>query len=145
MPFTPIPGAIVGKSILTEYRLELGVFLTSLFAFLTLIGVLGVLTIEKKNGVTTFDLPSALEFLDVFIEPIGTWVTWLAVAAPIGLVVCAWWLYDYFRKLRELKKLMDTPSKAKFVRNLDEIEYLAWCLPKRYEVKVIEKKREFKL
>ncbi|MEM0343420.1 MAG: DUF3198 domain-containing protein [Thermoplasmata archaeon] len=135
----------MGKSILTEYRLELGVFLTSLFAFLTLIGVLGVLTIETKNGATTFDLPSALEFLAVFIEPIGTWVTWLAGAAPIGLVVCAWWLYDYFKKSRELKKLMDTPSKAKFVRNLDEIEYLAWCLPKRYEVKVIEKKKEFKL
>lgn len=116
-----------------------------MFAFLTLIGVLGVLTLETKNGTTAFDLPSALEFLAVFIEPLGTWVTWLAVVAPIGLVVCAWWLYDYFKKSRELKKLMDTPSKAKFVRNLDEIEYLAWCLPRRYEVKVIEKKKEFKL
>lgn len=133
------------KSFLTEYRLELGVFLSLLFGFLTLVGVLGVLTIKVDGNVTSFDLPSALEFLGVFVEPLGSWVTWLAVAGPIGLVVCSWWLYDYTKKTKELAELIDTPSKAKFVRNLDDIEYLAWSLPRRFEVRVLEKKREFKL
>lgn len=133
------------KSFLTEYRLELGVFLSLLFGFLTLVGVLGALTIKVDGNVTSFDLPSALEFLGVFVEPLGSWVTWLAVAGPIGLVVCSWWLYDYMKKTKELAELIDTPSKAKFVRNLDDIEYLAWSLPRRFEVRVLEKKKEFKL
>jgi len=135
----------LGKSILTEYRLELGVFLSLLFGFLTVVGVLGVFTIKVSGDTTSFNLPNAVEFLDVFMEPLGSWVTWLAVAGPIGLVVCLWWVYDYGKKARELTDLIDTPSKAKFVRNLDDIEYLAWCLPRRFEAKVLEKKKEFKL
>ena len=54
-------------------------------------------------------------------------------------------MYDFFKKTRELASLIDTPSKAKFVRNLDDIEYLAWVLPQRFEDKVIAKKKEFKL
>ena len=50
-------------------------------------------------------------------------------------------LYDFVKKTRELSKLIDTPSKAKFVRNLDDIEYLGWVLPGRYEKKVLDKKK----
>lgn len=139
----------MSKSILTEYRLELGALLTILFAFLTMVSFVGVyyIHVEEEDGskTVTFDLPGSLSFFEAFLKPIGTWVTWIAVASPIGLIVCAWWLYDFIRKTRELARLIDTPSKAKFVRNLDDIEYLAWSLPQRYEDKVLAKKREFKL
>ena len=139
----------MAKSILTEYRLELGALLTLLFAFLTLVSVVGVMYIDVVEGddgnVVSFDLPSIISFFETFLNPLGTWVTWLTVAAPIGLIVCAWWLYDYVKKTRELAELIDTPSKAKFVRNLDDIDYLAWSLPQRYEDQVMAKKREFKL
>ena len=133
------------KSILTEYRLELSSFLSLLFAVLTIISVVGSYMIHLENDDKPGGLPSYLSPLGDLAEPFGTWVYWLVIAAPIGFIICVWWLYDYVRKTRELASLIDTPSKAKFVRNLDDIEYLAWSLPQRYEDQVIEKKKEFKL
>jgi len=126
---------------LTEYRLELSSFLGLLFGVLTVIGILGTyLNMDENNR-----LPSYISFLQDLSDPFGRWISWIVVAAPIGLIVCAWWYYDYLKKIRELAELIDTPSKAKFVRNLDEIEYLAWSLPQRYEDKVLTKKKDFKI
>ena len=126
---------------MTEYRLELSSFLGLLFGVLTVIGILGTyLNMDENNR-----LPSYISFLQDLSDPFGRWISWIVVAAPIGLIVCAWWYYDYLKKIRELAELIDTPSKAKFVRNLDEIEYLAWSLPQRYEDKVLTKKKNFKI
>jgi H+/Cl- antiporter ClcA len=136
----------LSKSFLTEYRLELSSFLSLLFGFLTVIGVVGAFYRDTdSHGNIVYTLPGYLSFLGELAGPFGTWATWLVVAAPIGLVICIWWFYDYVKKTRELAELMDTPSKAKFVRNLDDIEYLGWSLPRRYEKKVLDKKREFKI
>ena len=125
------------KSVITEFRLELSTFLSLLFGFLTIVSVIGVFLGDSA--------PSYFEAIVELGDPFGDWLTWLVAIAPIGLVVCVWWFYDYVKKTRELAKLIDTPSKAKFVRNMDDIEYLAWVLPKRYENQVIDKKKEFKL
>lgn len=126
---------------MTEYRLELSSFLGLLFGFLTIIGILGTyLNMDENNR-----LPSYISFLQDLSDPFGRWISWIVVVAPIGLIVCAWWYYDYLKKIRELAELIDTPSKAKFVRNLDEIEYLAWSLPQRYEDRVLTKKKDFKI
>ena len=126
---------------MTEYRLELSSLLSLLFGLLTIIGIIGVyLDMDEDHR-----LPSYISFLQDLSDPFGRWTAWIVVAAPIGLIVCAWWYYDYVKKTRELAELIDTPSKAKFVRNLDEIEYLAWSLPQRYEDTVLTKKREFKI
>lgn len=126
---------------MTEYRLEFSSFLSLLFGFLTIIGIVGVYLNMNENN----RLPSYISFLQDLSDPFGRWISWIVVAAPIGLIVCGWWYYDYVKKTRELAELIDTPSKAKFVRNLDEIEYLAWSLPQRYEDKVLTKKKEFKI
>ncbi len=135
----------MGKSFLTEYRLELSCLLSVLFGFLTLVGVVGAFFKSTTDGVVTYHLPKVLGFLGQLTTPFGQWVSYLVVVGPIGLVVCLWWLYDYEKKIRELGQLIDTPSKAKFVRNIDDIEYLAWVLPQRFEDKVLTKKKEFKL
>jgi hypothetical protein len=132
----------MAKSFLTEYRLELASFLSLLFGFLTVVSSFRVYELYDPEGN---QLPSYLSWIDHLASPFGDWITWIVVIGPIGLVVCAWWFYDFVKKTRKLAKLIDTPSKAKFVRNLDEIEYLAWSLPQRYEDQVIAKKREFKL
>jgi hypothetical protein len=127
----------MSKSPLTEFRLELGGFLCAVSVFLTIVGITGVF----------FDdgLPSYLVPLEDLAEPFGSWAYWLIVGGPLLLVGGGWWIYDYVKKTRSLRRLIATPSKAKFVRNLDEIEYLAWSLPRRFEVQVFEKKREFNL
>jgi len=125
------------KSFLTEYRLELGSMFLLLFCLLTIIGVVGVFLEDS--------LPSSMTFLLDLTEPIGTWAYWFVIVGPLGVVVAAWWLYDYVKKSRKLADLIKTPSRAKFVRNLDDIEYLAWSLPRRYEKEVLRKKRDFGL
>ena len=135
----------MSKSFLTEYRLELSSFLSLLFGLLTVVGIVGAFFRETESGNVVYNVPGYLSFLGDLAEPFGTWATWLVVAAPIGLIICIWWFYDYIKKTRELAELIDTPSKAKFVRNLDDIEYLGWSLPRRYERKVLDKKREFKI
>jgi len=115
--------------------LELSSLLSTLFAILTVIGVIGAFLVDK--------LPAAISVLQDLADPFGSWTYWMVVGGPIGLVACIWWLYDYVKKTKELSRLIDTPSKAKFVRNLDDIEYLAWSLPQRFEDKVLAKKKEF--
>jgi len=120
---------------MTEYRQELSGLFTVLFSFMTVVGVVGVFLEDK--------LPSILSPLKDLTDPIGAWDYWLVVIGPIGLVVAIWWLYDFFKKTRKLASLIGTPSKAKFVRNLDDIEYLAWSLPQRFEDEVLKKEKEF--
>jgi magnesium-transporting ATPase (P-type) len=130
------------KGFLTEYRLELGSFLVIGFAVLTIVGIIGVFFVGK--------LPASLSFLEDLSAPFrssdgSNWAYWMIVVGPIGLAVCIWWVYDYFSKVQKLSRLIDTPSKAKFVRNIDDIDYLAWSLPQRFEDKVLEKKKGFRL
>ncbi len=61
------------------------------------------------------------------------------------LLAGAFYFGDTIKKHREFNKLIDTDSKAKFVQNQDRIEYLAWLLSARFEKKVQEKKKEFRL
>ena len=125
----------MGKSLLTEYRLEFCSFLVMVSIFLSIIGVAGTFSSEG--------LPGYLSFLEELSSPFGDWSYWLLIIGPLLLIGAVWWLYDYVKKVRSLSRLISTPSKAKFVRNLDEIEYLAWSLPQRFETKVLEMKRRF--
>ena len=127
----------VPKGVLTEYRLELAGLFIVVFSFLTVVGIVGVFLEEN--------LPSYLVFLTDLTEPIGSWAYWLVVVGPLGLAISIWWLYDFVKKTKELDDLIKTPSKAKFVRNLDDIEFLAWSLPQRYEDEVLAKKKDFGL
>lgn len=125
------------KGFLTEYRLELSGMFVVLFSFVAIIGIVGVFLEES--------LPSYLSSLKDLTEPIGSWTYWMLVIGPLGLVVGIWWLYDYVKKTKKLSELTKTPSKAKFVRNMDDIEYLAWSLPQRFEDEVLQKKKDFGL
>ncbi|HUV61596.1 MAG TPA: DUF3198 domain-containing protein [Thermoplasmata archaeon] len=125
------------KSPLTEYRLELCSLLCTLSIFLTIVGIVGVI---YPDG-----LPGYMAMLEELSAPFGEWAYWLLLIGPLVLIGAIWWLYDYIKKTRSLERLMATPSKAKFVRNLDEIEYLAWSLPQRFETRVIEKKRKLNI
>ncbi len=135
----------MAKSFLTEFRLELSSLLSLLFGFLTTVGVVGTFFKSTSGDEVTYHLPGVLSFLGELADPFGPWAAYLVVIGPVGLIVCLWWFYDYIRKRKELRELIDISSRAKFVRNLDDIEYIAWVMPQRFEDKVLEKKKEFKL
>ena len=62
-----------------------------------------------------------------------------------GIVMIASWLYyhDHNKNYQRFKELMDTDSKANFVRNIDEIEEVAIQLGPDFEKQVIDKRKEF--
>lgn len=71
---------------------------------------------------------------------------WIIILSGIlFLVIGGFWFSSFVRKVRKFRKLMGEKSKAMFVRNLDDIEYLAWQLPTRYEEEVLKRKRDFKI
>ncbi len=59
------------------------------------------------------------------------------------LIAGAWYFFDNVKMRREFKELMETTSKAKFIRNLDRVEYLAWKLTPDHQNQLTKKKSEF--
>jgi hypothetical protein len=126
----------MAKAFTREYRFELS-------ALMLAVGV--VITFISAIGLFVPKLPDYLIGFQPAIKAIGYWLYWLLVIGPIMLVGGAWWLIDSVRKSLELLKYLKVDSKAKFVKNLEEIEYLAWVLPRKYEDLVLDKKRQFKV
>jgi hypothetical protein len=127
----------VSNNVLTEYRVEMGITLLLVFGLASLIGILGAST---NNNLTGF-----WSTFQSIVESFGNWVYWLAFIGPLGFLCALWWMADYILKVKKLKNLIDTESKAKFIKNQDDIEYIAWRLPKKYKVLVAKKKIELKI
>jgi hypothetical protein len=71
------------------------------------------------------------------------WWFYLVVAGLILAITGFFYLYGYMKRVSKFKKLIAEKSKKEFVVNLDELEYTAWRLPKKYEDQVRDKKKEF--
>jgi hypothetical protein len=71
------------------------------------------------------------------------WWFYLVVAGLILAIAGFFYLYGYLNRVNKFKKLIAEKSKKEFVVNLDELEYTAWRLPKKYEDMVRDKKKEF--
>jgi len=75
----------------------------------------------------------------------GNWAFWIILPGVAMLVLGLYFVYDFFKKLKEFRSLMTIESKAKFIKNLDRIEELAWRLHPKYEKIVIDKKKKYKI
>ena len=64
-----------------------------------------------------------------------------------GITTILGWMYfhDYNKKHKRFEELMDTNSKASFLRNIVEIEELAIDLGPEYESRVIDKKNDLRI
>lgn len=127
----------MSESVWTEYRPEFGISLLIVSSLASLLGLVGIFAGDNPEGI--FNI-----FHDLLVS-IDGWIYWLALIGILVLVGTIWWDLDYFFKTRKLKNLIDTSSKAKFLKSLDDIEYLAWRLPKKYKNMVVEKKIELKI
>jgi hypothetical protein len=120
------------KRFFTTFALHFGFILLILGIFLTILGFFGVFYYDNSPG-----------FLRNIIDSIGNWKYWCILIGPILLIAGAWYFFDNVKMRREFKELMETTSKAKFIRNLDRIEYLAWKLTPEYQSQLAKKKSEF--
>ena len=55
------------------------------------------------------------------------------------------WMGAHLNRVKKFHVLLSENKKATFIRNLDEVEYLAWKLPTRFEVELAERKRKMGL
>ena len=101
---------------------------------LTLISALSLWYSEGDTGIAQWAN-------DMF----GNWAFWLIIPGLAMAIIGGYYLYDFYRKLKEFKNLMKVESKAKFIKNVDKIEELAWRLHPKYEKIVIEKKKKYKM
>ena len=118
-----------------ELRLELSAMFFIAGIVLTIFPV-GHYFVKAPN------LPPILQDIDLRL---GEWNVWLIVLGPLLLLSGGYYFIDTIRKRREFERLIDTDSKAKFVRNQDRIEFLAWLLGKQYYQQSERKKVEFNL
>lgn len=127
----------MSDNVMTEYRMEISATLMILFGLASLIGILGAVTGNQLTGFWG-------TFQDL-VAPFGNWVYWLAFVGPIGFIFSLWWVLDFILKIRKLKDMINTESKARFIKNQDDIEYIAWRLPRKYKMLVARKKAELRI
>jgi hypothetical protein len=110
----------MAKPLAVERAMELSASMTLVGVVLAVIGLSGITT-----GTSSF----------------GGWSMWALVAGFIIFAFGLYWLAGFLRNLRDFKKLIEEQSKATFIKELDDVEYLAWKLPTRYEEELQEKKK----
>ena len=120
------------KRTFTIHALKFGLLFFIIGIILTILGVLGVFAYES--------MPDSLKDT---IDSIGNWIYWCVLIGPLLLIGGGWYFFDSIRKRKEFKELISATSKAKFIRNQDRIEFLAWKLTPEHQNQYIEKKKEF--
>ncbi len=71
----------------------------------------------------------------------GGWSYWTVIVGFMLFAFGLYWLAGYLRNVRDFKKLIEEESKAAFIKNMDDTEYLAWKLPLRFEDELMAKKK----
>jgi hypothetical protein len=81
----------------------------------------------------------------VFLSDIGAWGYWIILFGTLAILAGGYYTYDHIAQLRKFEKMMDGRGRANFIKDLDEIERIAYGLGPAFEMKVIERKREYRL
>jgi hypothetical protein len=76
---------------------------------------------------------------------LGDWDYWLVMVGVPLLLIGIIWLWMYLARVREFHKALQEKSKANFLKDMDETEYMAWRLPMRFEKELETKKAEFNI
>jgi hypothetical protein len=119
---------------LREYSLELSSIIFMIGVILTIFVILRYAFYE-----------GAPYYLKEILDGIGGWIVWMVVVGPILVMGGGWYFFDGIKKRREFANLIDTDSKAVFLRNLDRVEELAYYLTERHRQLYYDKKDEFKV
>ncbi len=99
--------------------------------------IFSILSFLYKEG--SVDLTSTAH------ELLGDWAYWIVVIGFVLLIGGIYYMIVFLRQLKEFNNLINESSKAKFIKNLDRVEELAWRLHPRYERIVIDRKKTFKI
>jgi len=84
----------------------------------------------------------AVGILDPDNLGMGTGAPFLLIVGVLLLSIGIAWMGAYLSRVKKFHVLLSENKKATFIRNLDEVEYLAWKLPTRFEMELAERKRK---
>ncbi len=76
---------------------------------------------------------------------LGSWDYWLVMVGVPLLLIGVIWLWIYLARVKHFRKELQEKSKANFLKNMDDTEYLAWRLPTKFEKELESKKVEFNI
>lgn len=75
----------------------------------------------------------------------GNWNYWLLVLGIIFVIAGGWFTFDTLRKRLKFEEYIDSESKREFVNNLRELEEIAYKLGKKYQERLEEAKRKWRV
>jgi hypothetical protein len=104
----------------------------------------GVMSVIFGSFSVLYDGEDAPFGMD-FISSIGPWGYWAILFGILGLLAGGFYTYDHIAQIRKFDRMMEGRGRSNFIKDLDEIERLAYILGPSFEVRVIERKREFRL
>lgn len=84
---------------------------------------------------------SALE-ITMHNTGLGNWADWTLIIGLVVFVAGLWLLISYLKLTVQFEKLIQIDSRAEFKKSLDDVEYLAWRLPSKYEKRLMDKKEK---
>jgi hypothetical protein len=73
------------------------------------------------------------------------WDMWGFFFGLLMLIIGVLAFGDKVIKLLEFKRLLNSPSRATFIKNRDRLEFLAWKLTKRHETELEEKLNDWEI
>ena len=111
-------------------------FVTALGICFGLLGVIvGAATLFFPDDVADNEFFDAVDNVDIVLFIVGFLV----------LVTCAFYFYDFYVSKKEFNELLQTRSRAKFVRNQNELEKLALKLGREKEKEYFQAKNRLKI
>ncbi len=119
------------------FILHLSIAMLALGIYWTITG--GYWVLQRSNF---FGKNGTIEYLTAWASK---WNYWFMVLGLILVAVGGWYTFDTIRKRREFEEYINSESKRKFTQNLRELEEISYKLGERYESRLNEKKREWKI
>src|SRR2546425_10895971 len=103
------------------------------------LGILGMIF-----SLTQYLIPTqSPDWLQSIHRTVGDYVVWEAFLGFLAVLGGGFYFVDTIRKEREFERLLSTPSKEIFVKNMGRIEELTYDhLPSAYERRFLDNKRE---
>lgn len=140
MPEAEGTGPSTGRQIRHFLRTHRAIF--SILVFLIGI-VLTALAVGRFSPLSTD--PPFTQIDTVTVTPTADYNLIFIIAGPIVFLIGAYFVGAYYLARRRFEHLMDTKSKAEFLRNLPEVEDLLWDLTPDDELRYAQKKTDLRI
>src|SRR2546428_10995073 len=123
----------------------MGLFRELRYELSSLIFGLGILAMIFS--LTQYLIPSqSPDWLQSIHRAVGNYVVWEAFLGFLAVLGGGFYFVDTIRKEREFERLLSTPSKEGFVKNMGRIEELTYDhLPSAYERRVPDQEQAVRL